>query len=159
MPMLAPTASSCPAMRIGSASRSSNRSAAATAGGSFAPSSSKANSSPPNRARVSLGRMTSAKRTATSCSSWSPASCPRLSFTCLKPSRSSSRTASTSSDRSDRARAWSRRSRKRARFGRPVRLSWKACWVSCSSSRIRSVMSRAFSTTPRICRSARRSVT
>ena len=41
---------------------------------SLAPSSSTANSSPPRRARVSLGRVTAAKRSAIRSSSWSPAS-------------------------------------------------------------------------------------
>ena len=93
------------------------------------------------------------------CRSWSPASWPRLSFTCLKPSRSTSRTASGSRERADRASAWSRRSRKRARLASPVRPSWNACRVSSSSSRTRSVTSRALRTTPRTCRSPRRSVT
>ena len=60
---------------------------------------STANSSPPRRASVSLGRVISAKRCATSRSSWSPASWPRLSLTCLNPSRSTSSTASGSRER------------------------------------------------------------
>ena len=99
------------------------------------------------------------RRRPTSASSSSPTSWPRLSLTCLKPSRSSRMTESSARDRSERASACSTRSRKSARFARPVRLSWNACRISSSSSATRSVTSRALSTTPRMCLSRRRSVT
>ena len=96
-PMLAPSAQLAPGdRRRAPTRRSSSRSRdRRSACGSSAPSSSSANSSPPSRASVSLGpddRRRSARRPR--CSSWSPASWPRLSFTCLKPSRSTSSTAS-----------------------------------------------------------------
>ena len=63
MPMLAPTASSWPATddRVREAARGAGRRRRRPAA-SLAPSSSTANSSPPRRASVSLGRVTSPKR-------------------------------------------------------------------------------------------------
>ena len=46
------------------------------------------NSSPPRRAAISPSRTERLSRWATSCSTASPALWPRVSFTCLKPSRS-----------------------------------------------------------------------
>ena len=93
--MLAPTLSSRPAIQTGSARLLSRRRATELACASCAPSIRTANSSPPRRASVSLGRSSDSKRSATTLSSWSPASWPRLSFTCLNPSRSTRSTAST----------------------------------------------------------------
>ena len=77
----------------------------------------------------------------------------------LEPVEVDDQHCESSLDRSERTRAWSSRSRKSARFARRVRPSWNAWRVSSSSSRTRSVTSRALSTTPRTCRSSRRSVT
>ena len=108
-----------PRGRISFDSRSSSRSATVTESGSSASSSRSANSSPPSRASVSLGRIAVVKRRATSSSSWSPASWPSVSLTCLNPSRSTNSTASDSPVRAERDSDWSSRSRKSARLARP----------------------------------------
>ena len=70
-----------------------------------------------------------ARRAATSTSSWSPASWPRLSLTSLKRSRSRNRPRSACRrGAARRARACSRRSRKSVRLGSPVSGSWRASW-------------------------------
>ncbi len=83
-------------------------------------------SSPPKRATVSAGRIAAASRWATATSTLSPNSCPRLSFTTLKRSRSRKRTATEGASERAPSSAVARRSRKRARFGRPVSGSCRA---------------------------------
>ena len=113
-----------------------------------APSIRMANSSPPSRATVSALRAQARNRSATAMSSRSPSPWPRLSFTVLKSSRSRKRTVTGVPRRWASASAWLTRSRNRARLASPVSGSWNAWWVSCSSSRRRSLTSRVLSTTP-----------
>ena len=87
--------------------------------GSPSSSSRTANSSPPSRAIVSVGRRQSASRSATATSSRSPVRCPRLSLTVLKPSRSQKSTATGVSARWARATAWRRRSMNKRSVGEP----------------------------------------
>jgi hypothetical protein len=84
----------------------------------------------------------------------SPTGCPRLSLIVLKSSRSMNMTpiGVRSSERRDSACAT--RSAKRARFASPVTESWNAWWASCRSNALRSLMSREFRTTPRMCSSS-----
>ena len=107
-----------------------------------------ANSSPPKRATVSLGRTAERSRAATSTSSSSPALCPSVSLTSLNPSRSRKYTAIGGDESARRASACWSRSLNRARLGRSVSESVKAWWVSCRSRLMRSVTSRVFSTRP-----------
>ena len=109
-----------------------------------------ANSSPPSGRACRSAALSRAKRSATCCSNWSPASWPRLSLTCLKPSRSTSSTASESRERSERASAWSSRSRKSARL-RAGEAVVEGLTRELLLQPHRSVMSRALSTTPRTC--------
>ena len=113
-----------------------------------APSIRMANSSPPSRATVSALRAQARNRSATAMRSRSPSPWPRLSFTFLKSSRSRKRTVTGLPRRCASASAWLTRSRNRARLASPVSGSWNAWWVSCSSSRRRSLTSRVLSTTP-----------
>ena len=85
-----------------SASRArSNRAAASAASArSVTPSSRTANSSPPKRATVSVGRIVALRRDATSRRTRSPAGWPRLSLTVLNSSRSMNMTATAAPDRS-----------------------------------------------------------
>jgi hypothetical protein len=105
------------------------------------PSSKTVNSSPPMRATMSVDLKHLSRRWLTAKRSWSPTSCPKESLIILKLSRSRNSTATTSSHCRVRARASSRRSKNRARFGRPVNGSWKARCSSSSSSALRLVMS------------------
>ena len=107
-----------------------------------------ANSSPPSRATVSAARAQQRNRSAAEISSRSPSAWPRLSFTRLKSSRSRKSTVIGWACRCARASAWLTRSRNSARLARPVSGSWNAWWVSCSSSRFRSLTSRVLSTMP-----------
>ncbi|MNC67162.1 hypothetical protein D3C75_1176330 [compost metagenome] len=66
---------------------------AASGGLSLRFSSSTTNSSPPSRATVSLSRMQPERRSATCRSNMSPRSCPSVSFSALKLSRSMRMTA------------------------------------------------------------------
>ena len=91
-PMLARITTCRPWNSNGERSASRIRSAARRVPASSVSSSRIANSSPPNRAVVSSGRITARRRSATATSSWSPASCPSESLTVLKSSRSEKRT-------------------------------------------------------------------
>ncbi len=123
-PVLTPTVAVTAASTNGSTRQASSRRAASAASSWTAPGSRTMNSSPPSRARVSPSRRQPANRAPTCRSSSSPASCPRVSLTCLNPSRSRN---SRPTDEPRCARARSSRSNSRARLGRPVRGSWKAC--------------------------------
>ena len=109
--------------------------------GSCTRSSSTPNSSPPTRAASIPGRSTSAIRRPIPRSSSSPAWWPRPSLTSLKRSRSMKNTETTSPRRCRRASPWPSRSRKRARFGKPVSGSCSAWCASSSSMRRRTVTS------------------
>ena len=110
------------------------------------------NSSPPRRETVidscgctptvSTLRRQSVRVCATCCSSRSPTSCPRLSLTTLKRSRSRNINPSTRPLRLARFMPSRRRSRNSTRFGRPVRLSKFASIAMRSCAARRSVMSR-----------------
>src|SRR2546423_1793539 len=80
----------------------------------------------PSRATVSPGRTTAERRRASSFSIRSPQWWPSVSLTSLKRSRSMSRTATPLPVRPQARSAWSSRSRKSERFGRPVRWSCSA---------------------------------
>ena len=105
---------------------------------------------------VVLERSVVARRLATARNIASPAAWPRRSLTTLKSSRSSIANTNVVPFRVARASACSTRSWKRARFGRPVNVSWNAWWVSCSSMARRSVTSRIVRTTPVTLGSSRR---
>ena len=136
MPTDAPLNTSCAPSQNGTRSSSRSRSATLRASPTLATSSSKmVNSSPLRRATVSAGRKQDCRRRATSTSSSSPRTWPRLSLITLK--RSTSRTSTEKlvwCRRFSSARRCSRRSRKSARFGKPVRTSWKASCRSFSRS-------------------------
>src|SRR5215208_180908 len=118
MPMLAITYSSRPSMINGLRSSSVILSATCTAcAGSSTASISMTNSSPPKRARVSSGRKQRLRRWATSVRRRSPTSCPRESFTTVKPSRSMNSTAIRLCRLLVRLKACPRRSMKSWRLG------------------------------------------
>ncbi len=79
-----------------------------------------------SRATVSLARTTDSSRRAMLCSTWSPASWPRMSLTSLKPSRSTAISAKASAVRRARCSACSIRSSSSARLGSPVSASRSA---------------------------------
>ena len=112
------------------------------------PSTRTANSSPPSRATVSEERVVLTMRCATACSSRSPASWPSESLMFLKLSRSRNMTATELCPRCARVSACCTRSRNRLRFASSVSGSWNASCRSCSSSALRSLMSRKFSASP-----------
>ena len=99
---------------------------------SDSPSTSTTNSSPPNRPTVSPSRRMLVSRLATRRRSWSPAAWPRVSLTSLKLSRSRKRADTGAFSRRSRSIICSSRSRISARFGSPVRESWKAWYSSCA---------------------------
>ena len=102
------------------------------------------NSSPPIRATVSLARTVSRNRSATSCSSTSPAWWPSVSLISLKRSRSSTMIASDELERSAASTACSIRSLSSVRFGRSVRSSCSAwCWIVPICDRSRCVIRRS----------------
>ena len=128
-PMLAPTRTRTPATVTGRHTSSWIRTAQSRASSRATPGSRAANSSPPRRARTSVGRNAGRIRSPSSCSNWSPAWWPTPSLTALNPSRSSSRSAAGRPVRS----CWPSRSISARRFGRPVRSSVAACSrISCS---------------------------
>ena len=97
----------------------------------------RANSSPPSRATARRGLSRACSRCATSTNTWSPTVCPRLSLMSLKPSRSSSISASRRSSPNCRSRS----ARTARRLGRPVSSSVRdnrrasaAPWASCNAS-------------------------
>ena len=152
--MLVETTSSSVPMTKGVFSASSTRWAISAASSSPAIDSAiTVNSSPPSRdtvkpsssparVTVSLRRRQPDSTCATCWRSRSPVSWPRLSLTALKRSMSNSIRAIARPVWRERAIARPSRSRNRARFGRPVRLSyWARCW-SWSSARRRSPRSR-----------------
>ena len=98
------------------------------------PSTSTTNSSPPRRAIVSASLRVAESRVATACSSRSPVSWPRVSLTCLKPSRSMNKAALSVPVRRARASICSTRSRMSARLGNPVSESCNA-WCRMLSSK------------------------
>ena len=87
---------------------------------------------------MSPGRTASRRRSPTANNSLSPIEWPRLSFTVLKPSRSSTITPIELPSRAWRASACSRRFAKRERLASSVSASWNA---RCRSSRSRSLRS------------------
>ncbi len=94
MPMLAVTRHSWPmTLTDFIAAARSLRATEATSSWLFTSCSITTNSSPPRRATTSLERRQALKRTLISWSSLSPASCPSVSFTNLKRSRSMNITA------------------------------------------------------------------
>ncbi len=107
------------------------------------PSARMANSSPPSRATVSVGRRDDWRRAAHGAEEL----VARLVTVAVVHeleavhSRGSRRRSRSLSRRSARLKICARRSMKRTRLGRPVRASWRASWMSCSSARLRSVMS------------------
>ena len=84
------------------------------------------NSSLPRRATTSLGRMQARMRWLASTRSSSPTACPRLSLTCLKPSRSMNRTARPVPSWAHAPRDWPRCRMRAARLGSPVSVSCRA---------------------------------
>ena len=95
------------------------------------PSNRNVNSSPPNRATVSIGRSSPLSRSPSVASTRSPAGWPSESLISLKLSKSRNSTASGTPERRERSRATPRRSRNRARLGSPVSWSCRAWWASC----------------------------
>ena len=94
MPTLAATRSRSPRTSKAASSPARSRSAAATAPSSAVGAvSTMPNSSPPSRASVSSGRRAAVSRSPTSRSTESPVGCPSVSFSSLKSSRSTIRTA------------------------------------------------------------------
>src|SRR2546425_4474059 len=96
------------------------------------PAGRTANSSPPRRAIVSEGLRRLSRRSATCCSNWSPTSCPRVSFTSLKPFMSMTSRVTDFLSRCAVRMAWRSRSFSKVRFGRPVRTSCRARYSSVS---------------------------
>src|SRR2546425_3132094 len=94
------------------------------------PAGRTANSSPPRRAIVSEGLRRLSRRSATCCSNWSPTSCPRVSFTSLKPFMSMTSRVTDFLSRCAVRMAWRSRSFSKVRFGRPVRTSCRARYSS-----------------------------
>src|SRR6267378_2424187 len=143
MPIDAPLNTSWSASWNGVRNSSCRRSATLLASATLGTSSSRmVNSSPLSRATVSPGRRMVWSLRPTSMSSWSPSTWPRLSLITLKRSMSSTSTEKLVwCRRFSSARRCSRRSRKSARLGKPVRESWNASWSSLSATRRRSVTS------------------
>ena len=83
-------------------------------------SHNRTNSSPPKRARVSPSGRIDKIRSATCCNKLSPASCPKLSLTSLKRSKSINITANRSWFRLALLRAIESRSWNKRRLGKPV---------------------------------------
>ena len=111
-------------------------------------STSTANSSPPQRRRC-RGQARAARSRRPACaSSRSPAPCPTESLIAVKPSRSRKMAPVWLAGRHRRPAAAGRtasfaRSSRYARFGRPVRPSWKVRCVTCWRSATWSLTSRA----------------
>ena len=140
MPMLMVTNTSASPSGNGAVATWATRSAMARAWASSAmPSHRMVNSSPPKRATVSPGRMTSWRRLPRATSSRSPASWPSESLMNLNRSRSRNSTATAERLRWVLARAWAILSRKNTRLGRPVRASWAAWWASWAWAWLRSM--------------------
>ncbi len=154
MPMLTEITMSSSPTTMGALSASSRRWAMSAA--SSAPprlSAMTVNSSPPRREMVkllsspvrateSMQRRQPPSFLATCCKRRSPASCPRLSLTTLKRSRSRNISAKGRPLLCARCIARSSRLRNRARLGNPVRLSKLASCTSRSCASRRSLMSR-----------------
>ena len=138
MPTEAEQKTSPEATANGCSQTSAMRSAISKASSSDSTSASTTNSSPPRRATVSEERTTSVRREPTSMSSSSPAWWPSESLTVLKPSTSSSSTATPKPKRSARPKACSTRSKSSARLGRPVSASCSDWWRMTASERSRS---------------------
>ena len=98
---------------------------------------------------MSPSRSVVESRAATDFRSWSPASWPSVSFTCLKPSRSMNSAAVSVPLRRARASICSTRSRMSVRFGRPVSASCSAWWRMPSSRRALRIAIVAWLATPR----------
>ena len=154
-PMEAATRTSLPSMRYGWESVIRSRSAISWIWCSRAvrsrppsPTISAANSSPPSRAAVSPGRTASWSLRAAWTSSSSPAWCPMVSLTALKPSRSMKSTAVSRSEERRPDSAWPTRSVNRARLGRSVSGSCSALCCSWAWRRTRSVTSRLLKIRP-----------
>ena len=141
-PTLAVTKTSLPSISKGASSERTTRLAMRRTS-SWVPRrvSSSVNSSPPWRASAvctvldpteSVSRRQPTMRFPTSRSSSSPAACPRLSLIRLKPSRSTTPTATSESSRFACSIARSTRDRYRRWFGRPVTASKDASLRWCS---------------------------
>ena len=99
------------------------------------------NSSPPVRATVSEARTAMRNLSATAFSTISPASCPCVSLTDLKPSRSNNITTNICPSRRAAVNACSRRSSNNRRLGNPVSESVNASLRISSSWRLESDIS------------------
>ena len=159
--MLALTRVRWPATSNGSSSASMIRWATvlATSPHPAPASTSTANSSPPSRATRSRAATQRFRRLLTSTSSRSPASCPKPSLTVLKSSRSMNSTNVPRLPAPFRAMEPLTRSLRCPLFASPVSESWKARWISSSSSDLRSSTTRWLITTPSTVGSSSRLVT
>ena len=140
IPTLTVTVSSMPSTSIGGLAAWQMRSAISTTSRSEVRSSNRnVNSSPPNRATVSIGRSSVLSRSPSAASRRSPTAWPRVSLISLKLSKSRNMTASWVPERRARSSATPSRSRNSARLGSPVSWSWSAWWASSASARLRSI--------------------
>ena len=156
-PMLALLCRRWPRSSYGRASTCSSRSATVPASaGACRSASSTTNSSPPSRAAVAgwpratvsgwrppaPSRRAPCSRSAIWRSSSSPAAWPRVSFTCLKRSKSRNISAKwRAGSARQRATACCSAGSSAARLGRPVSASWVALACNCCSWCLRSLMS------------------
>ena len=161
MPMLALTRVRWPATSKGSSNASMTCWATVLATSLHpAPCSTRtANSSPPSRATRSRAATQRFRRPLTSTSNLSPASCPKPSLTVLKSSRSMNSTDVARVPAPFRAIDPLTRSLSCPRLASPVSESWKARWISSSSSDLRSSTTRWLMTTPSTVGSSSRLVT
>ena len=111
-----------------------------------APSITITNSSPPKRHKISVERAFSVMRFVAIINSWSPASCPSVSLTNLKWSKSKNSSNTCCPVRSALAIACSSRCLNRLRFGRPVNSS---CEAKNSTRRLSATISLTSRPTPR----------
>ena len=112
------------------------------------PSESTTNSSPPSRPTVSVARRATTKRRATAWRISSPASCPSVSLTSLKLSRSMKNAATGCCWRAARTSICAARSWISVRLASPVSESCSAWCASWSCASLRSVTSRRLATKP-----------
>ena len=141
--MLARTAMGRPSICRGSSK--ARRSLASTRCASASVSTfshSTVNSSPARRATVSTWRTAPRMVRAAACSTASPTAWPSLSFTALKPSRSTNTTMQERPLRCARSIASCRRCSNMRRLGRPVSGSWWARWAMASRLRLSSCIWR-----------------
>ena len=106
------------------------------------------NSSPPKRTTLSVGRRIDFRRKLAACNSSSPAACPSVSLTSLKPSRSTKRRPSIVPVLFARSSAAGRKLTSQWRFGRPVSSSWFARRNSSHSCAFAALMSCTVTASP-----------